>query len=124
MCRWTGDAVKVQALAKTVVKTRTHGETGEPANVMIPDHLDVLAELACGAQAHMVISDVIGMQKPPLHACKTSCSHILLHYIHAATVTIRPCMAQVTANYTTDVSGGGLGKLHVELHTGQGSSWV
>jgi len=58
--RWVGDATKVQALAKTVVKTRTHGETGEPAHVQIPDHLDVLAELACGAQAHIVISDVTG----------------------------------------------------------------
>ncbi|KAL0050422.1 hypothetical protein WJX82_010955 [Trebouxia sp. C0006] len=59
--RWVGDATKVQALAKTVVKTRTHGETGEPAHVQIPDHLDVLAELACGAQAHIVISDVTGV---------------------------------------------------------------
>lgn len=58
--RWVGDAVRVQALAKTVVKQRTHGETGEPAGVMIPDHLDILAELACGAQAHLVISDVTG----------------------------------------------------------------
>ena len=60
--RWVGDATKVQALAKTVVKTRTHGETGEPAHVQIPDHLDVLAELACGAQAHIVMSDVTGDQ--------------------------------------------------------------
>ena len=52
--------MKVQALAKTVVKTRTHGETGEPAHVVIPDHLDVLAELASGAQAHILLSDVIG----------------------------------------------------------------
>ncbi len=55
--RWVGDATKVQALAKTVVKTRTHGGTGEPAHVQIPDHLDILAELACGAQAHIVMSD-------------------------------------------------------------------
>lgn len=61
VCRWVGDAVRVQALAKTVVKQRTHGETGEPAGVMAPDHLDILAELACGAQAHIVISDVTGL---------------------------------------------------------------
>ena len=61
-CRWVGDAVKVQALAKTVVESRTHGETGEPAHVLIPDHLDILAELASGAQAHFVISDVTGQQ--------------------------------------------------------------
>ena len=58
--RWVGDAIKVQASAKTVVKTRKHGETGEPAHVQIPDHLDILAELACGAQAHIVMSDVTG----------------------------------------------------------------
>ena len=62
MHRWVGDATKVQALAKTVVKTRMHGETGEPAHVQIPDHLDVLAELACGAQAHIVMSEVTGNQ--------------------------------------------------------------
>lgn len=55
-----GDATKVQASAKTVVKTRTHGETDEPSHVQIPDHLDVLADLACGAQAHIVMSDVTG----------------------------------------------------------------
>ncbi|KAA6429319.1 MAG: oxidoreductase [Trebouxia sp. A1-2] len=59
--RWVGDAIKVQALAKTVVKTCTDGVTGEPAHVQIPDHLDVLAELACGAQAHIVMSDVTGV---------------------------------------------------------------
>ncbi|KAL3156005.1 hypothetical protein ABBQ32_012994 [Trebouxia sp. C0010 RCD-2024] len=36
-------------------------QTGELAHVLILDHLDVLAELASGAQAHIVISDVTGL---------------------------------------------------------------
>ncbi|EIE27170.1 hypothetical protein COCSUDRAFT_64103 [Coccomyxa subellipsoidea C-169] len=58
--RWLGDAASVSAKAKTVVKVRTDGDTGEPTAVRIPDHLDILAELAIGAQAHLVFSSVIG----------------------------------------------------------------
>ena len=75
-CRWVGDAVKVQALAKTVVKSRTHGETGEPAHVLIPDHLDILAELASGAQAHFVISDVTGQQRSLALVPSCTCAHV------------------------------------------------
>ena len=41
-CRWLGDAASVSAKAKTVVKVRTDGDTGEPTAVRIPDHLDIL----------------------------------------------------------------------------------
>ena len=40
--RWLGDAASVSAKAKTVVKVRTDGDTGEPTAVRIPDHLDIL----------------------------------------------------------------------------------
>ncbi|KAK9907419.1 hypothetical protein WJX75_003268 [Coccomyxa subellipsoidea] len=58
--RWLGDAASVSAKAKIVVKFRTDAETGEPTAVRIPDHLDILADLAIGAQAHFVFSNVIG----------------------------------------------------------------
>ena len=77
--RWVGDAVKVQALAKTVVKTRTHSENSEPTAVQIPDHLDILAELANGAQAHIVISDVTGAHCIAQHV--ESCHSGSLHHV-------------------------------------------
>ncbi|CAL8462816.1 g2350 [Coccomyxa elongata] len=58
--RWLGEALSVSAKAKFVVKVRTDGETGEPVAVRIPDHIDILADLAIGAQAHFVFSSVIG----------------------------------------------------------------
>jgi hypothetical protein len=37
--------------------------------VRVPDHIDVLATMACGAQMHMVISDVlVGAGRPAVRA--------------------------------------------------------
>lgn len=44
-----------------LLSSRTHGETGEPVAVQIPHHLDITAQMANGAQAHFVMSDVTGM---------------------------------------------------------------
>ena len=46
-------------MGKVVSKVRTDAE-GRPRGATIPDHLDVLAEMACGAQAHFLISSVLG----------------------------------------------------------------
>lgn len=59
-CSWVGDARRVVAMAKTVVGLRLHPDTAALAGVRVPDHVDVLAEMACGAQAHMVFSAVTG----------------------------------------------------------------
>ena len=64
-CRWVGDATKVMAMGKVVTKLRKD-TAGRPRGVSIPDHLDVLAEMACGAQAHFVVSSVAGEQPASL----------------------------------------------------------
>jgi predicted dehydrogenase len=59
--RWVSEAVRVSAMGMTFVKTRLESGGGERRAVRVPDHLDVLAELACGAQAHFGISQVAGL---------------------------------------------------------------
>lgn len=54
--RWVGEATRVIALAKTFTPVRPDAE-GRPRPVRIPDHLDVLADMACGAQLHLQQSD-------------------------------------------------------------------
>ncbi|MEX0775490.1 MAG: Gfo/Idh/MocA family oxidoreductase [Phycisphaeraceae bacterium] len=60
LLRWVGPAVRVLALGRTFVKERADGE-GLRRAVAVPDHVDVAAELACGAQLHMQISAVMGL---------------------------------------------------------------
>jgi predicted dehydrogenase len=50
-------------MGQTFVKTRTAADGGLKA-IQIPDHLDVNAEMACGAQLHMQISRVTGIAGP------------------------------------------------------------
>jgi len=58
LMRWVGTAKKVTAMGKTFVPMRT---SGEMRSTDIPDHLDVIAEMACGAQLHMQLSSVTGI---------------------------------------------------------------
>ena len=62
--RWVGEATEVVALTKTVVSTRKDPETGRNRAVRIPDHVHVLAQMACGAQASFEISAVCGHAGP------------------------------------------------------------
>lgn len=39
---------------------RLHPDTAALTGVRVPDHVDLLADMACGAQAHMVFSAVAG----------------------------------------------------------------
>jgi predicted dehydrogenase len=58
--RWAGPATRVAAAGKTFVRMRTDaGGTMRAARV--PEHIDVLAEMDCGAQAHIQISSVTGL---------------------------------------------------------------
>lgn len=58
--RWVGEATEVMAMGQTVVKSRVNEESGRRHAISIPDHLAVLARMACGAQATFLISSVAG----------------------------------------------------------------
>ena len=60
MIRWVGRATKVTAMTKLNVSTRKD-ESGNVNSVSIPDHVDIIAELANGAQANMHFSAVTGL---------------------------------------------------------------
>ena len=64
LMRWVGPATRVSAMGKTFVKMRKD-EHGLMRAVRIPEHLDVIAEMACGAQAHMQFSQVTGLAGEP-----------------------------------------------------------
>ena len=59
--RWIGEATRVIAMGRTFVKRRLDRERGEQHSVRVPDHLDVVAEMACGAQVHFGLSAVSGL---------------------------------------------------------------
>ncbi len=58
--RWVGPATKVMAMTKVLVPRR-RDETGAMHTVSVPDHVDVICEMACGAQAQLSWSSSLGM---------------------------------------------------------------
>ena len=60
MMRWLGRGNRVMAMSKVHVPFRRDA-SGELTSVTIPDHLDVLYELANGAQVHMRFSETTGL---------------------------------------------------------------
>ncbi len=60
MIRWVGRATKVMAMTRVNVPYR-QDENGNRVAVTIPDHVDVLCQLANGAQAHMRFSTATGL---------------------------------------------------------------
>ena len=60
MMRWVGRGSRVMAMSKTHVPYRRN-ESGALTSVNIPDHIDILYELANGAQAHMRMSATTGL---------------------------------------------------------------
>lgn len=64
LMRWVGEATRISALGKTFVKMRPDAD-GEMRSVRIPEHIDVIGELACGAQLHMQISSATGLAGAP-----------------------------------------------------------
>lgn len=61
MARWVGHATRVQAMTQVVVRQRpVPGQPGRAA-ITVPDHVDVLAQLASGAQARLQCSAVTGL---------------------------------------------------------------
>jgi predicted dehydrogenase len=62
--RWVGHATRVAAFTKTFVKMR-RSEGGDLKSVRVPEHIDVLADMACGAQLHLQVSSVAGLAGAP-----------------------------------------------------------
>ena len=60
MMRWLGRGNRVMAMAKVHVPYRTD-DRGETVSVSIPDHVNILYELANGAQVHMRMSATTGL---------------------------------------------------------------
>eukprot|EP01102_Stenamoeba_stenopodia_P005348 TRINITY_DN1594_c0_g1_i1.p1 TRINITY_DN1594_c0_g1~~TRINITY_DN1594_c0_g1_i1.p1 ORF type:complete len:353 (+),score=62.49 TRINITY_DN1594_c0_g1_i1:127-1185(+) len=58
--RWIGPAKSLVASATTVTKTRIDSDSNAPVGVQVPEHLDILADMACGAKAHFLFSSVLG----------------------------------------------------------------
>ena len=58
--RWVGEATRVIAVGKTFVKMRKD-DNGIMRSVRVPEHVGIIADMACGAQAHYQISSVTGL---------------------------------------------------------------
>jgi predicted dehydrogenase len=58
--RWVSRASTVTARGKIFTEQRTN-EYGDPKPVKVPEHLDVVADLECGAQLHMQQSAIAGL---------------------------------------------------------------
>lgn len=59
--RWVGPASRVFARARIYTPQRRDPETGATVMVDVPDHVDIVADLACGAQATYEFSAVCGL---------------------------------------------------------------
>lgn len=58
--RWVGEAKSVIAQGRTFTTMRKDAD-GVARSVRIPEHVDVIAQMACGAQMHMQVSSVSGL---------------------------------------------------------------
>jgi len=64
LMRWAGEATRVTAMGKVFVPMRRDAE-GIKRAVRVPEHIDITAEMACGAQLHMQFSAVAGLAGGP-----------------------------------------------------------
>jgi len=60
MLKWVGPATRVLAMTK-VIMNRRKDVSGFVRSVRVPDHINVLCDMACGAQAHFQVSAVTGL---------------------------------------------------------------
>ena len=60
LVRWVGPATRVMAMTKVNVKERLDA-SGTLRTIPVPDHVDIICEMACGAQAHLSFSAVTGL---------------------------------------------------------------
>ena len=64
LIRWVGEATRIMAMGRTYVKMRPDAD-GVMRSVRIPEHIDVVGDLACGAQLHIQVSNVAGLAGAP-----------------------------------------------------------
>ncbi len=64
LLRWVGAATSIMAMGKTYVKMRKNDQ-GIRQPVRVPEHVDVVGDLACGAQLHLQVSSVTGLLGAP-----------------------------------------------------------
>jgi predicted dehydrogenase len=64
LLRWVGEATQVMAMSKTFVKMRRDEATGTLKPARVPEYINVIADLACGAQLNLTISAVTGLAQP------------------------------------------------------------
>ena len=64
LIRWVGEATRIMAMGKTFVKMRPDAD-GVMRAVRIPEHIDVIGDLECGAQLHIQVSNVAGLAGAP-----------------------------------------------------------
>jgi predicted dehydrogenase len=62
--RWVGEAKTVVAMTQVSVKQRKDSD-GTLRSISVPDHVDILAALVCGAQARFQFSAVTGLAPGP-----------------------------------------------------------
>ena len=60
LIRWVGPASRVMASTRTFVRQR-RDEQGLPRSVTVPDHVDIVCDLASGGVAHLRFSAVTGL---------------------------------------------------------------
>ena len=60
MMRWLGPASSVTAVTRVNVGTR-YDESGHPRATTVPDHIEIIAEMASGPVVHMRHSEVTGL---------------------------------------------------------------
>ena len=64
LMRWVGEAVSVIAMGQAFANPLKSADSGKLAAVQVPDHLDVVARMACGAQAHFRSTRIAGLSGP------------------------------------------------------------
>ncbi len=64
LLRWVGEATEIMAKGKTYVRMRKDDD-GIMRPIRIPQHIDIVGDMACGAQLHIQISNVAGLVDGP-----------------------------------------------------------
>src|SRR5262249_49150477 len=64
LLRWTGGVTNVLARTKVVVPVRRDAVTGAPRAATVPEHVEVIGDMAGGATFHLQISSVTGLTHP------------------------------------------------------------
>src|SRR5262245_29842185 len=65
LLRWTGGVTSVLARTKVVVPARRDAATGAPRAATVPEHVEVIGDMAGGATFHLQISSITGLTNPP-----------------------------------------------------------